>query len=410
MSTIPLDLNNANGQNNGDNEHNQHSQDYRHSLSFIHDRQGRSASFAPNEHAGGFDFPISTARSTSIIGCAGNGGNAGVGGGEGGAGMDGHNAYGSISSRLDPMLLPSINSFDQQHSSSITGMQQHSNSRIQMPSTIGGSQQVPTFNSDMNVPMTNDTSSYLHDMDAIPRPGTLSNQQPQDPTSHRFLSYDSFPSHGGPGEPQGSTSKTTVTPEEMGHSRTFSSDQYEPSLPRDRRENDYLIHSQEHRRKFLGASSSQVFVKWLDEESGGLNPSSHLKHGMTSAEEMILPGQLELCHHPLPQQPDLETYVSTYFRTFHILYPVIEESWLRSQLTRPQGPHTAGGDFATPTVVYLVISLGASMTTNSQSAAVSKTYLDLTWKALSVILGRPFRSSVQALVLMAVALRLVSSD
>ena len=199
-----------------------------------------------------------------------------------------------------------------------------------------------------------------------------------------------------------------MTPEETGQSRANLTEPYESSVPTDRREDDYLIHSQDHRKKFLGASSSQVFVKWLDEESGGLNPSSHLKHGMTSAEEMILPGQLELCQHPLPSQPDLETYVSTYFRTFHILYPVVEEAWLRQQLKRPKGPHAAGGDFATPAVIYLVVSLGASMTTSAHASAVSETYLNQAWKALSVILGRPFRSSVQALVLMAVALRLVS--
>ncbi|KAJ9095053.1 hypothetical protein QFC19_007733 [Naganishia cerealis] len=323
--------------------------------------------------------------------------------------MDGHNAYGSISSRLDPMLLPSIDSFDQQQSRTTTHTQQHSNGGAQLSSTTGGSLQLPALQGDTNGTMMNDTSSYLHDMDAVVRLDTLPDHQLQDPSPNRYLPYNPFPSHGHDHQ-RASTSKSAFTPEEMGLSRILSTGQDEPSPARDRRENDYFIHSQDHRKKFLGASSSQVFVKWLDEESGGMNPSSHLKHGMTSAEEMILPGQLELCNHPLPPQPELETYISTYFRTFHILYPVLDESWLRSQLSRPKGPQTAGEDVASP-VVYLVVSLGASMTANSlQSSTVSKTYLDQAWKALSVILGRPFRSSVQALVLMAVALRLRSKD
>jgi hypothetical protein len=195
---------------------------------------------------------------------------------------------------------------------------------------------------------------------------------------------------------------------------------------------DYLIHSEEHRKKFLGASSSQVsqsvigldraaltlpsllfnqiFVKWLDEESEGTNPSRKLKHGMSSAEELMLPGQVEACHHPLPPEPALETYISTYFKTFHILYPIVEETWLRALLHRTEGPQSVAQDFITP-VLYLVISLGASMTPSShQSSAVARTYFELAWKTLSVILGRPFRSSVQALLLLAIAMRTVSGS
>ncbi|KAJ9118362.1 hypothetical protein QFC24_006190 [Naganishia onofrii] len=350
-------------------------------------------------------------------------------------------------------MLPPIGPSDQQHVSPHMHARQRSSTGAQTSSTGGGSLQLPALQQDTSerrMMINGMTTSHLHEnMDVGIRPDTLRgyNQPPlPDPTtSNLYLSYNSFPSHQAQDyhnsshnhNPRAPTSELAITPEGIvgGFSRILSPDQdqdqnreqdqyEEPPLPprRDdnRRENDYLIHSQDHRKKFLGASSSQVFVKWLDEEaSGGMKqPSSHLKHGMSGAEEMILPGQLELCHHPLPPQPALETYISTYFRTFHILYPVLEESWLRSQLIRstnggPQQTATAAGeDFVTP-VVYLVVSLGASMSTttaptasNQQSSNVSKTYLDLAWKALSVILGRPFRSSVQALVLMAVALRL----
>ena len=155
---------------------------------------------------------------------------------------------------------------------------------------------------------------------------------------------------------------------------------------------------------------TKVFVKWLDDESGGEHPSRHLKHGMSSAEELILPGQEETCLHPLPPQPALETYVSTYYKTFHVLYPIVDETWLRPLLYRAKGPESPAQDFVTP-VLYLVISLGASMTPSShQSSAVARTYFELAWKTLPVIQGRPFRSSVQALLLLAIAMRTVGSQ
>lgn len=467
----------------------QRSQDYHnngHSTSVMNDRPDRSSSsFAQYDNTGGFEFPTSTARLLGGEGGGGGdggglglgvegGGGVGVAGGDLGAGggggvrigvegtgtggvvMDGRPTYVSISSRLDPMMLPPVGPSDQQHISPHMHARQRSSIGAQTSSTTAGCLQLPALQQDTSerrMMINGTTTSHLHEnTDVGIRPDTLRgyNQPPlPDPTtSNLYLSYNSFPSHQAQDYHNSShnhnlrapTSELAITPEGIvgGFSRILSPDQdqdqnreqdqyEEPPLPprRDdnRRENDYLIHSQDHRKKFLGASSSQVFVKWLDEEaSGGMKqPSSHLKHGMSGAEEMILPGQLELCHHPLPPQPALETYISTYFRTFHILYPVLEESWLRSQLIRstnggPQQTATAAGeDFVTP-VVYLVVSLGASMSTttastasNQQSSNVSKTYLDLAWKALSVILGRPFRSSVQALVLMAVALRLVSS-
>lgn len=445
MNSVPLNLNTTIAQNTGNhdhsqpppdfrnsyannnlnpaNEHSHQSQDYRHSLSFLHDRDGRSSSIVNAGHPGGFDFPMSTARSTSLArgGTAasgrdhegaghhrghgvGHGGGIGIGHGVG-LGIGGH-AYGPNSSRFDPMLLSSTDPFGQTHLGTTPHSQRPSDG-VHMPSVASQSQKLPTLPNDVDGAMMNDASSYLHDMDAVPPSDPLPNPQAQGLISHRYLPYGTFPPRFQDNQ-HASPSKSTMTPEETGQSRANLTEPYESSVPTDRREDDYLIHSQDHRKKFLGASSSQVFVKWLDEESGGLNPSSHLKHGMTSAEEMILPGQLELCQHPLPSQPDVETYVSTYFRTFHILYPVVEEAWLRLQLNRPKGPHAAGGDFATPAVVYLVVSLGASMTASAHASAVSETYLNQAWKALSVILGRPFRSSVQALVLMAVALRLVS--
>jgi hypothetical protein len=338
------------------------------------------------------DFPSSTTRLPSI---------------SHGGGMQG--GYESMSSQVESMPLPSIGPYDlaPEAVTNTHNGQQSTIGCLQMSSMIGGNSQLPMLQGDTNGPAVNDKGSYPPEMDTVIRSGTLPTHHLAKPSASRYSSYNPFTSASQEGN-RASDSDLVFTPDDTATMADLHSDRQDPVRPRDRREDDYLIHLQDHRKKFLGASSSQVFVKWLDEESGGMNPSSHLKHGMASAEEMVVPGQLELCSHPLPPQPELETYVSTYFRTFHIIYPVLDESWLRPQLIRPKGPQKAGEDFITP-LIYLVVSLGASMTASShQSSAVSKTYLDQAWKALSVILGRPFRSSVQALILMAVALRLVS--
>ena len=370
-------------------------QHYDQTAFFNHDRTDHVATILNhnNNHNGETDLPTSTARLPSI-----------------GRGIGMQTNYGSMSSQLDSMLLPPIGSFDL--GSDLvpdTHNEQHStNGGLQMSALIQGNSQLPPLRSGTDGSIANEQAPYSQDMDDVVQSGTLPKQQPSEQSLSRYSSYNPFHSASQEGN-RASDSELAFTPDDTAITDDVqSSHRLDPTHTRDRREDDYLIHSQDHRKKFLGASSSQVFVKWLDDESGGIKPTSHLKHGMSGAEEMILPGQLELCHHPLPPPAELEVYVSTYFRTFHIIYPVLDESWLRAQLTRPKGPQTAAEDFVTP-VVYLVVSLGASMTASShQSSAVSKTYLDQAWKALSVILGRPFRSSVQALILMAVAFRLVS--
>jgi hypothetical protein len=377
--------------NNGCTDH----QHYDQSAFLNHDRPDHVATILNNNNDddGGNDFPIPTARLPSI-----------------GRRTDMQTNYGSMSSQLNPMLLPRIGSFDlgSEVVPNTHNDQQLSNGGLQMSSLIRGNSQMSTLHSGPDGTKVNEKSTYLQNLDGVMQSGPLPKQQPPEQSSSRYSSYKPFLSASQEGHPA-SDSELAFAPDDTAIKDDVQiSRRQDPTHTRDRREDDYLIHSQDHRKKFLGASSSQVFVKWLDEESGGIKPTSHLKHGMSGAEEMILPGQLELCHHPLPPPAELETYVSMYFRTFHIIYPVLDETWLRTQLTRPKGPQTATEDFVTP-VVYLVVSLGASMTASShQSSAVSKTYLDQAWKALSVILGRPFRSSVQALILMAVAFRLVS--
>lgn len=399
------------------NEHNQRN-----------DRASRNSPYQRNEYrysttllssfnddpTNGFDFPMSTARLGSI--------NPSFLGGA----TDDQGTYGSLS-RVDPVLLPPVASFRGQSNA----YRPRLNGAGQMGFPVHDGRRGPGHGD------PNDTEAYLgylerEESGPSVRQGGLTSARCSSGRGESTVGGGSH-SIAGIGDPSlflrdgermetGHDHPTTSTRHDsfLSHDRasvyTSPSEKRGPtrilSPARDRRANDYFIHSQDHRKKFLGASSSQIFVKWLDEESGGMNPSSHLKHGMTSAEEMIIPGQLELCHHPLPPQPELETYIATYFRTFHVVYPVVEEPWLRAQLDRPKAQHmaaAAGEDVVAP-VVYLVVSLGASMSPGNQSTGVSKTYLDQAWKALSVIMGRPFRSSVQALVLLAVAFRLVSRE
>jgi len=170
---------------------------------------------------------------------------------------------------------------------------------------------------------------------------------------------------------------------------------------------DYFRHVDEHRIKFVGASSSQVFVKRLDQESSsGSNLSDHLSPGMTFSEEFVFPG-LDVPTIPLPDDPYMTTFVEAYFRHYQCLFPFLDkERFLAANRAIRTG--TPSEEFPMP-LHYLVISLGADNSSgNRRLTDTGHRYLQAAWKALPSLLGRPYRSTVQTLLLMVLALRAVS--
>jgi hypothetical protein len=127
---------------------------------------------------------------------------------------------------------------------------------------------------------------------------------------------------------------------------------------------------------------------------------------MGFSEELLFPAMGEP-HHPLPSEPELTTYVDAYFRNHHVLYPILDEEMIRAYFSRSWDVHNID-DCLLP-VLYLVVSLGADLVSQSrQTTQVGRTYFEYAWKALPVLMARPFRTSAQALVLLALTLRAVS--
>ncbi len=127
---------------------------------------------------------------------------------------------------------------------------------------------------------------------------------------------------------------------------------------------------------------------------------------MGFSEELLFPGMVEP-RHPLPPEPDLSTFVDAYFRGHHVLYPMLDEATIRAHISEYVDLNNIE-DCLVP-VLYMVVSLGADMASGRcRTTEVGKRYFEYAWKTLPVLMARPFRTSAQALILLALALRAVS--
>lgn len=128
---------------------------------------------------------------------------------------------------------------------------------------------------------------------------------PQQSTSHQ--SSQSF--HGQQREPNEQTTPGCINEPGMFHSSTSETT---------------------HGEKYVGASSSQVLVRWLDEgSSSGSNLADHLKHAVSRVEEFTFPG-VNAHRVPLPPNPTLARYLDAYFRHVHPIFPVVDEGAIRN--------------------------------------------------------------------------------
>ncbi|KAL1623339.1 hypothetical protein SLS56_008280 [Neofusicoccum ribis] len=91
---------------------------------------------------------------------------------------------------------------------------------------------------------------------------------------------------------------------------------------------DYAINYGDEpvRRKFLGASSSQVLVQWLDLSFSRRGPwpnvSQFFRYGISTAEEFTY--DLWPSPKPLPPYPECAKYLSVYHSRIHPLFPVLD--------------------------------------------------------------------------------------
>lgn len=177
------------------------------------------------------------------------------------------------------------------------------------------------------------------------------------------------------------------------------------------------------RPKFLGSSSSQVFIKWFDQEQPGQRFTSHFAPAAEAVEEVSFPG-LEVAYGALPDSHILSYYVKAYFTNVHAYYPILDPAQFSAYFpansaqpardeegaSAPAGnPRRAEPEGVLRILMYLVVSLGADSCSGQRgTSSVGNEFFQLAWQSLPTLLGAVNRSSAQALLLLAVACRSVS--
>ncbi|KAK4049898.1 hypothetical protein OIO90_005287 [Microbotryomycetes sp. JL221] len=171
------------------------------------------------------------------------------------------------------------------------------------------------------------------------------------------------------------------------------------------------LHDDGSRPKFLGSSSSQIYIKWFDQEQPGQRLASHFGHAAESVEEMSsIPG-IGVPHVQLPNAVDLRRYVQAYFVKSHPFYPVLDRSTFERYLEArhlEQAVEPVGIDRL---LLYLVTLIGADSSTGSRAlSSIGGQYLTAAWQSLPLVLAYVDRKSAQCLVLLALACKSRNKD
>lgn len=169
----------------------------------------------------------------------------------------------------------------------------------------------------------------------------------------------------------------------------------------------------------LGASSVQCLFNFIDlhlERHGFSHVTPLFKHGMLHTEEFPMPLIPRLSM--LPDRQNLSTYVDAFFSRLWPLYPVIDRSSFEADIDTIIGLQEAGPDTWQQRVtlahapalvsVYAVVSL--SMNEISGNSEWSFDYLMASYSLHGHLTATPYMPSVQALFLLALALRAIAKD
>ncbi|KAK1569890.1 fungal-specific transcription factor domain-containing protein [Colletotrichum navitas] len=171
-----------------------------------------------------------------------------------------------------------------------------------------------------------------------------------------------------------------------------------------------------HRLKFMGGSSVQSLTMFADLffRKRGLRPiSPYFLFGMHHVEEYQVPLSFQLPS--LPPLPTMDAYLDVYMKRIFPLFPVFDEPTLRSELgrlTTLQDSDSSAGlqSLIEPSQVpllvciYSIVCIGADEET-CMLTEVGTHYLTAAYSLLAHVISTPYLASVQALVLLAIALR-----
>ena len=165
----------------------------------------------------------------------------------------------------------------------------------------------------------------------------------------------------------------------------------------------------------MGSSSMQCLCQFIDlcfERKGLEAIGPHFRWGMSFTEEFQLPLIAYLPN--LPDRPLMEPLIEVFFNRTHPLVPVLDRTSFVAEVTRLlelQQGHENGlqaaissADAPALVTVYSVLALGMDDSEGTVSATATP-YLTAAYSLTSHCLGLPYTSSVQALVMLAIALR-----
>src|SRR5277367_1173057 len=161
------------------------------------------------------------------------------------------------------------------------------------------------------------------------------------------------------------------------------------------------------KRKYMGASSFHVLAQWLGlsfSASGMEKPSAHFRFGMTGTEEVSLP--LSMMLPQLPPLSERDSCISAFFSRIHPMFPLLNEVSFRNTVNR-----LADADLNSPSpsdrpllaCVYGVISIGADERAGTTENGTK--YFTAAFSLYAHLVAYPYRSSVQAILILVLALR-----
>ncbi|UPL00341.1 hypothetical protein LCI18_011275 [Fusarium solani-melongenae] len=175
-----------------------------------------------------------------------------------------------------------------------------------------------------------------------------------------------------------------------------------------------------HRVKYMGSSSMQCLCQFIDlcfERKGLEAIGPYFRWGMSFTEEFQLP---LIAYLPdLPDMPLMEPLIEVFFNRTHPLVPVLDRTSFVAEVTRLlelQQAHDNGlqaaissADAPALITIYSVLALGMDDSEGTVSATATP-YLTAAYSLTSHCLSLPYTSSVQALVMLAIALRARSKE
>ncbi|ETS73250.1 hypothetical protein PFICI_14855 [Pestalotiopsis fici W106-1] len=180
---------------------------------------------------------------------------------------------------------------------------------------------------------------------------------------------------------------------------------------------DLVVNTDEtaHRVKYLGGSSVQCLCRFVDIHLAhkGLEPaSSRFKHGMSQSEEIALALFPSLPDLPPPEE--LNSYLDCFFDRVWPLFPIVDRNVLQSDLDHlwdprmaqlgPLSSRVSPSQVPSLVIIYAIISIGADEM-NTRTSETSTRYLAAAYSLYAHLVATPYIASVQALTLMALALR-----